>query len=68
MLKKKNIIKSPCIQVCTLDDEKICLGCHRSAEEIKNWHTMTDEQKLQFMANTEERRRAKDANNYDHYV
>ncbi len=68
MLKKKNTIKSPCIQVCTLDDEKICLGCHRSAEEIKGWHTMTYEQKLQVMANTEERQRAKDANNYDHYA
>jgi len=68
MLKKKNTIKNPCIQVCTLDDEKICLGCHRSAEEIRGWHTMSDEQKLKVLANTEERRRAKDANNYDHYV
>jgi len=63
MLKKKDTIKSPCIQVCTLDEEKICLGCHRSAEEIRGWFTMTDEQKLQVLANAEERRRTKDVNN-----
>ncbi len=68
MLKKKNTIKNPCIQVCTLDDEKICLGCLRSAEEIRGWHTMTDEQKLQVLDNIDERRRTKNANNYDHYV
>jgi len=68
MLKKKDTIKSPCIQVCTLDEEKICLGCHRSAEEIRGWFTMTDEQKLQVLANAEERRRTKDVNNYDYYV
>ncbi len=63
MLKKRYIIKNPCIQVCTLDDEKICIGCYRSAEEIRGWHTMTDEQKLQVLVNIEERRRAKDINN-----
>ncbi len=68
MLKKKNIIKSPCIHVCTLDDEKICFGCYRSAEEIRGWNTMTDEQKIQVLVNTEKRRRAKDAINYDHYA
>ena len=68
MLKKNNTIKNPCIHVCTLDDEKICIGCHRSVEEIRGWFTMTDEQKLQVLANAEGRRRAKDTNNYDHYV
>jgi len=68
MLKKKNIIKNPCIQVCTPDDEKICLGCHRSAEEIKGWHKMTDVQKLQVLTNTERRRRIKDEDDYDHYA
>jgi hypothetical protein len=26
--------KLPCIQVCLLDKEDICVGCYRSAEEI----------------------------------
>ncbi len=68
MPTKKNTIKNPCIHVCTLDEEKICIGCHRSAEEIRGWFTMTDEQKLTVLANSNERRRKKDANQYDHYV
>ncbi len=68
MLKKKSGIKSPCIHVCTLDDEKICMGCYRSAEEVRNWFRYTDEQKLQSLKNSEIRRSTKDENNYDRYI
>ena len=30
-------IESPCIQVCELDADDICLGCGRSLEEIGAW-------------------------------
>jgi uncharacterized protein len=30
-------IPSPCVRNCCLDDEEICLGCHRSLDEIKEW-------------------------------
>lgn len=36
---------SPCILICTLDDDKICLGCGRSLEQISGWALMSkDEQ------------------------
>ena len=35
---------SPCIQVCTLNDAKVCLGCRRSLEEIVSWGRMTAEE------------------------
>jgi len=36
---------SPCILVCSLDDDKVCLGCGRSLEQISRWALMTkDEQ------------------------
>lgn len=28
---------SPCISVCVLDEQDICLGCFRSANEIAAW-------------------------------
>tara|TARA_R110000772_G_scaffold234475_1_gene346049 strand:- start:275 stop:397 length:123 start_codon:yes stop_codon:yes gene_type:complete len=28
------INKSPCIGICQLDENKICLGCKRTIEEI----------------------------------
>lgn len=36
---------SPCILICTLDEDKSCLGCGRSLEQISSWALMTkDEQ------------------------
>ncbi len=69
MLKKKqNTIKSPCIHVCTLDEDKICMGCYRSVEEIRGWFRFSDEEKKKVLENSEKRRRSKDENNYDRYV
>lgn len=39
-------IPSPCCNVCKLDDEFVCKGCLRTREEIVNWKTMSDEQKM----------------------
>ncbi|MEM7053856.1 MAG: DUF1289 domain-containing protein [Pseudomonadota bacterium] len=30
-------IESPCIQLCTLDDQGLCIGCFRTSEEIGGW-------------------------------
>lgn len=32
---------SPCISVCTLDEDKICLGCGRSMQQISAWARMS---------------------------
>ena len=37
---------SPCIKVCTYDDEGYCLGCQRTAEEVKTWSDRTEEEQL----------------------
>ena len=37
---------SPCIKVCTYDNEGYCLGCQRTAEEIKTWRDRTEEEQL----------------------
>ena len=44
------MIKSPCVKICKLakrknSDEKFCLGCGRTKEEIKAWKKMTDTEK-----------------------
>jgi len=39
-------IESPCIGLCQLDqDNKYCIGCKRSIDEIKNWENLNDEKK-----------------------
>ena len=37
----KEAMESPCVRMCTLDDDDICIGCGRSLEEIKQWTTYT---------------------------
>ena len=34
---RSNRVESPCVRLCTLDDEDICLGCHRHIDEICAW-------------------------------
>ena len=42
-------VESPCIQVCTLDDNLVCLGCYRTQDEIRDWIIATDERKLEIL-------------------
>ena len=33
---------SPCIKICTYDDEGYCMGCQRTKEEIQGWRDRTE--------------------------
>lgn len=49
-------IKSPCIMVCTIDKKsKLCYGCARSIEEIRNWSSMSDEERDKIMGKIDDR-------------
>ena len=44
-------IPSPCINICRMDEEnRFCIGCWRSLEEIQRWSTMTDAERTAVMA------------------
>jgi len=44
MDKKK--IDSPCNNICKMDNEnKYCVGCYRTLDEIAQWQSMTEIQK-----------------------
>ena len=50
-------IKSPCISVCVLDESgNICLGCHRTGEEIERWGELSNEEKKNIVSLIEKRR------------
>lgn len=36
------MIQSPCNKICTLNEQKICVGCGRSREEIGSWSGLSD--------------------------
>jgi len=37
-------LPSPCVDICTLDSDFVCIGCGRSIEEILKWQEYTAEQ------------------------
>lgn len=42
-------VLSPCIGVCTIDDDGLCAGCHRTTGEIAAWPMMDDDARLRLM-------------------
>jgi len=49
-------IKSPCVRMCTLDDDDICIGCGRSLEEIKQWNAYTPFERTEKLVICRQRR------------
>ncbi len=48
---------SPCIHLCALDLDGICLGCFRSRDEIARWSHLSDFARAFINDTAEERRR-----------
>lgn len=47
---KRNEIASPCVKLCVVHpEERICVGCFRSIEEIAGWSRMTQEERAAVM-------------------
>jgi len=55
-MENSNMNKSPCVDICVLNDKGFCVGCDRSVEEITGWNSMTDEQKEKVLENIKERK------------
>lgn len=41
-------VKSPCISVCRLDEQRVCTGCQRHVEHIREWRSADDERRRQI--------------------
>ncbi len=50
--------QSPCVSICVLDEEDICQGCFRSAQEVTDWFMSSAERKREILALAKERRDA----------
>ena len=49
---------SPCISVCELNDDEVCLGCGRSLQDIADWSAADD--KLRALIVEQARQRLKE--------
>lgn len=52
-------VASPCVQVCALDDDDICIGCQRNVAEITRWARMDTAERRQVLMLCHERAKAK---------
>ena len=54
-------VESPCIGVCRMmDDEIMCVGCHRTLSEIADWSRLTEAEKLRVLTTVRERQLVQD--------
>jgi predicted Fe-S protein YdhL (DUF1289 family) len=51
------MISSPCTKVCTIDPRSgLCSGCGRTLDEIAQWGSLSEAERLQIMAELPQRR------------
>ena len=46
------------MHLCCLDEQDVCIGCHRSVKEITAWSRMDYQQKKETMVKVVEREQA----------
>ena len=46
---------SPCVSICTLDDDRVCLGCRRTLEEIRGWARLPAEEQWRIVKDLQRR-------------
>ncbi|WP_397449540.1 DUF1289 domain-containing protein [Pseudomonas sp. NA-150] len=51
-------VRSPCVSICALDDDDICLGCQRTVSEITGWNRMDNTERRAVLVLCHERARA----------
>lgn len=42
-------VRSPCVQICALDERDICIGCQRTGDEILRWTQMSNEERREVL-------------------
>lgn len=47
--------QSPCVSICALDRDDICVGCLRSGTEIARWGQMTTSEKRSVLKKVAQR-------------
>lgn len=47
---KRDEIESPCVKICIVDPAtRLCMGCYRSMDEIRDWSHMTPQSRRAVM-------------------
>jgi uncharacterized protein len=53
---RRNEIESPCVKICVIHPQAgLCVGCHRTSDEIAAWSRMSPEARRMVMAELPDR-------------
>ncbi|WP_225787267.1 DUF1289 domain-containing protein [Pseudomonas sp. Marseille-P8916] len=55
MSDAERLVASPCVSVCALDEQDICVGCQRTVAEITRWGRMDNQERRQVLKLCHER-------------
>jgi hypothetical protein len=47
---KTAAVPSPCINICRLNAQGLCIGCRRTLSEIAEWSSATDARRLEIVS------------------
>ena len=42
-------VATPCVKICIIDDDGLCVGCARTLDESAGWGTLSDERRRAVM-------------------
>jgi len=49
-------VASPCINICRLDDQGLCVGCRRTIDEIAEWSRASEARRREILSELDARR------------
>jgi uncharacterized protein len=47
---KPAAVASPCVDICRLDPQGLCIGCRRTLGEIAEWSQASDARRLEILS------------------
>ncbi|WP_345789732.1 DUF1289 domain-containing protein [Vibrio eleionomae] len=50
-------LPNPCVKNCAMDGSKICVGCHRTIDEILQWHDASPAEQQEILLRAQARKK-----------
>ena len=48
-MRRQDRVQSPCVSICALDENDLCIGCHRTSDEIMSWPALNNEERREVL-------------------
>ena len=52
---EKQRVPNPCVNLCSLNADNICIDCYRTIDEVGAWGRLNDEERLRVLEKCEMR-------------